>query len=121
MYESVSDDNQIISNVFNVYLDEDRNSLIYVQEECDVEDIHPNFMLHLIPADFNDIPDARKPFGFDNLDFIFDRHGLRFDDKCVIQVNLPDYDIIRIRTGQFLQVGDELPSIWVEEVSIGQE
>ena len=120
-YESVSDDTPIISNVFNVYLGEDKNSLIYVKEECEVENIHPEFLLHLIPADINDMPDHRKQFEFDNLDFSFDRHGLRFDHKCVIQVNLPDYDINRIRTGQFIKVGDEFSPIWTEEVLISQE
>ena len=120
LYESVSGDTPIISNVFNVYLDEDKRSLIYVKEECEAEDTHP-IVLHLTPADINTIPDSRKQFGFDNLDFHFDKYGLRFDNKCVIQLNLPDYNITRIRTGQntFVDdVDDELSLIWIEEVLI---
>ncbi len=124
VYESVSDDTPIISNVFNVYLDEDKNLLIYVREECDVESIDPDFLLHVTPTDINDLSDYRRESGsrFDNFDFSFDSsNGLRFDDKCVIQINLPNYDILRIRTGQYLRVGDELPPIWIDEALIGQE
>ena len=117
-YESVSDDTPIIDDFFDVYLDEDRNMLIYVREECDAEDIQSDFLLHVMPADINDIPDPRQQYGFDNFDFFFDGHGLRFDDKCVIQYNLPDYDIVSIRTGQYIQVGDELPPIWIEQAPI---
>ena len=117
LYESVSGDTPIISNVFNVYLDENKDSLIYVKEECDKEDIHLDFMLHLTPADINNLPDSRKQFGFDNLDFHFDRYGLQFDNKCLAQLNLPNYDIASIRTGQFITGDDELPVIWMEEVA----
>ena len=117
-YESVSDDTPIINGFFDVYLDEDRNMLIYVREKCDAEDIQQDFLLHVIPVDIIDIPDHRREFGFDNFDFIFDGYGLRFDGNCVIQYSLPDYDIARIRTGQYIQVGDELPPTWIEEAPI---
>lgn len=121
VYESIGDDTPIINNVFNVYLDEDRNSLIYVKEECDAEDIDPDFLLHITPTYKDDLLADRKEVGFNNLDFYFDAYGLRFDGKCLIQFNLPDYDIARIRTGQYIREGDELPAIWIEEVLIGQE
>lgn len=121
LYESVSDDTPIISDFFNVYLDEEGNSLIYVREECDVEDIQPGFLLHLTPINTDDLPEERKESGFNNLDFDFDAHGLRFEGKCVVQFDLPNYGISRIRTGQYVQVGDELPPIWIEVAFIGQE
>ena len=122
VYESVSDDTPIIEGSFDVYLDDDKNWLIYVKEECNyAEDIQPGFLLHLTPAHTDDLQEGRKESGFNNLDFEFDSHGLRFDDKCVIQFNLPSYDITRIRTGQYLRVGDELPAIWIEEAFVGQE
>lgn len=119
VYESVGDDIPIISDVFNVYLDEDRNSLIYVKEECDIEDIQPGFLLHITPVNTDDLLVERREVGFNNLDFDFDAYGLRFDDTCVIQFNLPSYDIAHIRTGQYIREDAELPSIWIAEVFIG--
>lgn len=120
-YESVRDDVPIISNVFNVYLDEDRNRLIYVKEECDNEDIKPGFLLHITPTYADDLAEDRRESRFNNLDFDFEEFGQQIDDNCVIQRNLPDYDITRIRTGQYIRENDELPSIWIEEAFINQE
>lgn len=118
-YESVRDDDPIIDDVFNVYLDEDRNLLIYVKEECDVEDIQPGYLLHVTPANTGDL--ERSGSTFNNYDFDFDAHGLRFDNNCVIQFNLPDYDYTRIRTGQYLREGDEFHNLWIQEAIISPE
>ena len=118
-YESVRNDVPIIDDVFNVYLDEDRNSLIYVKEECGVEDIQPGYLLHITPANTDDL--ERSDSTFNNFDFGFDAHGLRFDNNCVIQFNLPDYDYTRIRTGQYLREGDVFHNLWIQEAIISQE
>lgn len=118
VYESVGDDIPIIRGVFDVYIDEDRGWLIYVREECERDDIQSRFLLHLTPRDINELPESRNQFRFDNLDFEFAEHGLRFGNKCVIQFDLPDYDIIRIRTGQYVQIGDEFSQVWTEETPI---
>lgn len=118
-YESVSDDIPIISDVFNVYLDENR--LIYVKEECDNEDIKPDFLLHVTPVNPDNLLEERREAGFNNFDFGFEEYGLQFDDKCLIQFTLPGYDITRIRTGQYIREGDELPAIWIAEAFIAQE
>ena len=72
------------------------------------------FFLHLIPADMNDLPDHRQLYGFDNLDFDFDeRRVLHEDGRCMATTVLPKYDIVRIRTGQFLP--GEGRVVWQEE------
>lgn len=120
-YESVSDDTPVISDVFNVYLNEDGDSLIYVKEECDAEDIQQGFLMHVTPTYSEDVVEDRKESGFNNYDFTFDEYGLRFNGKCVVQFNLPGYDITRIRTGQYIREGDEYTNIWIAEALIGQE
>lgn len=120
-YESVSDDTPIISDVFNVYLDEDKHFLIYVKEECDVQDIQPNFLMHITPTNTDDLQAERREVGFNNLDFDFDAYGLRLNETCVIQFNLPGYDITSIRTGQYIREGDEFHNIWIAEALINQE
>ena len=118
VYESVGDDTPIIRGFFDVYIDEGRGWLIYVREECERDDTQSRFLLHLTPRDINELPESRNQFRFDNLDFEFAEHGLRFGNKCVIQFDLPDYDIIRIRTGQYVQIGDEFSQVWTEETPI---
>lgn len=120
-YESISDDTPIISDVFNVYLEEDRNTLIYVKEECDVEEVQQGFLMHVTPTYTKDVSEDRKESGFNNYDFDFDAYGLRFDGKCVIQFSLPGYDITHIRTGQYIKEDGEFTNIWIAEAFIGQE
>ena len=97
---------------FDLYLRED--TLIYAREPCAGTDVAAMFFLHLYPVDLNDLPDHRKQYGFDNLDFDFDLHGERFDDKCLAIRALPEYDIEVIRVGQY--EGDRV--LWTEEISV---
>lgn len=102
-----------VHSKFDIYLDDDR--LIYVAESCRDADTETTFLLHIVPTDFDDLPDQRKALGvnFDNHDFRFDREGFPFGERCAVIRNLPDYDIELIRTGQFNSQGDVL---WKEEI-----
>ena len=101
-----------ISAYFDVYLKE--NTLTYVKEPCARADTKAKFFLHLIPADVNDLPDHRQQYSFDNLDFDFDeRRVLHEDGRCMATTVLPKYDILRIRTGQFLPGEGRI--VWQEE------
>ena len=109
----VEDARPVISSDFDVYLDGDR--LVYVKEECDGEDVDAWFFLHLYPVDEADLPNGRKPHGFDNLDFAFGRYGLRGGGRCAAARALPEYEIAVIRTGQYVPGRD--PE-WSESVSL---
>ncbi len=85
-------------SIFDVYSIENR--LVYVREQCDADDTSEWFFLHLMPTDTSDLPRERRQSGFDNLDFPFEKRGVRFDGRCVAVVQLPDYAIASIRTGQ---------------------
>ncbi len=95
----VEDARPVVSGGFDVYLDEDR--LVYVKEECGGEDVGARFFLHLYPVDAADLPDRRKPHGYDNLDFTLDTHGHRFGGRCAAARALPEYEIASIRTGRY--------------------
>ena len=103
-----------VRSTFDVYLVE--GQLIYFKEPCGRGDIKKRFFLHLVPADENNLPDDRKQYGFDSLDFIFGFYNpsLRFDGKCITRVPLPDYTIDRIYTGQSIR-GKRL---WTAEFSL---
>ena len=101
---------------FDVYLSENR--LVYVRESCAPADAEPGFFVHLFPADVNDLPRQRQRNGFDNRDFRFGERGVILDGKCLAAVALPDYDIIRIRTGQYVYRDGSYNNIWETDVRI---
>ena len=88
-----------ISAVFDVYIDERR--LIYAKARCDAEDRDARFFLHLTPADVSDLPEERKEFGFDILNFDFWDRGGESGGECFAVVDLPAYEIAEISTGQY--------------------
>ena len=98
-YESIVSDEPAARSTFNIYLVE--NTLTYTKQPCAPADIEARFFLHITPASKGDLPDDRKQYEFDNLDFDFGNSGVMFDGKCITTVPLPEYDINHIRTGQY--------------------
>ena len=108
IYRSLTSGDPIIRAQFDVYLGENR--LTYVKEPCAWTDTEHEFFLHIIPIDEADLPEDRREYGFDNLDFGFGTYGILVDERCAAVRSLPDYDIAKIRTGQFT---DEV-QVWSE-------
>ena len=100
---------------FDVYMR--GNRLAYLKENCAAGNADARFFLHIIPADPVDLPADRRESGFVNLDFRFADYGKRVGDKCVVERELPDYPIERIRTGQFVS-GEG--AIWRVEFAAGR-
>ena len=111
-YDMAQSTEPVIRSHFNVHLDQ--NSLFYIKEQCKAEDVEARFFLHITPVNRNDLPEERQQFTFDNLDFDFAKHGGIFDQKCAAQVQLPEYEIASIRTGQFIHGEGGLWSEWYE-------
>ena len=100
---------------FDLYLRD--NALTYLKAPCAEDDTDARFFLHITPADPADLPAAGRERGFANLDFHFADHGAHAGDICVASLDLPDYPIERIRTGQFVS-GEG--SLWSAEFAAGQ-
>ncbi len=115
LFASVEDARPVISSGFDAYLD--GNRLVYVKEDCGDEDVAAWFFLHLYPVDEADLPDSRKPHGFDNLDFAFERYGFRAGGRCAAVRVLPEYEVASVHTGQFVPGRD--PD-WDERVYLDQ-
>ena len=98
-YRQINVDDLIIRSRFDVYFD--GTSLRYVKAPCTPSDVEERFFLHLTPEDPNQLPEHRRQYGFDNLDFNFSYYGIIFEDRCLATVDLPDYAISSISTGQF--------------------
>ncbi len=80
-------------------------ALRYSRDNCLPVHIAADFFLHIVPADAGDLRPAAVEYGFDNYDFL----GFRPNDglidaagRCVVEQELPDYDIVSILTGQHI-------------------
>ena len=93
------------------------NALTYLKAPCAPDDTHARFFLHITPADPADLPVAARERGFANLDFQFADHGAYAGDICVATLDLLDYPIARIRTGQFVSGEGQL---WSAEFPAAQ-
>ena len=103
----------VFRSMFDVYLDEGK--LIYLKSQCSDEYRDARFFLHVRPADESYLREERREYGFDNLDFDFWEFGGNSDGDCFAVVELPEYEIAHISTGQFTRDG----RVWSEELYIG--
>ena len=95
----------LIRSDFDAYLH--GNTLVYVKDACRMSDTAASFFLALFPADESALPVESRQYGFQNLDFAFHENGIRSSGgRCVALIQLPDYDIARISTGQYTQGAD---------------
>ena len=110
-------------------------ALTYFRAPCDPADLEAGFFLHLYPSDSARLPDSRRSRGFENRDFAFPEFGEHlpagpspdFDSDsdfgpasssdspsgspagvCLAIVPLPDYEVARIRTGQWTRAAGDL-------------
>ena len=114
-YAALSDRQPDVDAAFALYLQDNR--LIYLRETCAAADTAAGFFLHILPADISALPAERQAAGFANQDFAFDRWGGLFDGKCLASVQLLDYPIAAIRTGQHIPGQGEL---WAAELMVGR-
>ena len=105
-YEQAVSADPVARAAFDLY--SSQGNLVYVRERCTPRDARDMTMyLHVTPADTASLPERMRALGFDNLDFPFGTRGASFDGRCVAVVQLPDYAIASIRTGQYPGEGEE--------------
>ena len=97
---------RVASAEFDVFVN--GRILVYIREPCVPADTEAWFFVHIDPDDPADLPEERRQWGFDGLDFIFDRQATWFGEKCLTTLDLPDYGIATIRTGQY----DDTGQLW---------
>ena len=116
-FEKALDDARLlISARFDVWLD--GNRLLYVKDRCDIHE--HRFFLHVVPMDPADLPEKRKKYRFDNLDFDWSEGRLGVTRRCVAARRLPDYPVAVIRTGQF-HLDNQQKWIWGEEFRFSED
>ena len=111
-YASAAGGEPVARGAFDVHLSD--GALVYARGECEPGDTEARFFLHIVPERVGDLPEGRREFGFDNLDFDFFRKGALFDGRCAARASLPDYPVSSIRTGQYVSGVGEIWSVEVE-------
>ena len=89
-------------------------ALTYLRGGCTEAEAKARFFLHVVPADDGDLPEHRREYGFENLDFTLAARGARLDGNCVAVARLPDYPIATVRTGQY----DDAGALWTAEFAL---
>ena len=100
----------IIRSFYEVYLHQEnagesagqpnRLRLLYLKPACSQDEIGTRFFMHVIPRSADDLPKERKEAGYEELDFALEDFGGRYGGDCFAVRDLPEYDILEIRTGQ---------------------
>ena len=106
----------LANSEFDLFLD--GTTVYYLRDPCAPEEVNDRFFLHVYAWDPSDLPASRVRYRFENLDFWFTDAGRLFDGKCLASARLPDYRIVRVRTGQY-RSGEE--AIWSTEFVPGRE
>ena len=109
----------IIRSDFDVYLNDRR--LIYINEKCGATDLDNTFFLAAFPINDADLPEKRRPHGFDNLDFTFADYGFGGGERCFAVRYLPTYPVKRIHTGQYINTEDGSHNAWEGEAVLSAE
>ena len=124
LYQFAMSEPSIVQSNYNVRLRE--RTLIYAKGQCQPVDTRAIFTLLIEPAAKSDLPNHRKPTGFDVQEFRFGARGVRFDGNCLLTIPLPDYDIFRIIVGQAIRSTDKFGSrnrcyIWQEVILFNEQ
>ena len=83
---------------FDLHLD--GRTLTWTRDGCAAEDVWAHFFVEAVPL-------AAPPQRFE---FPFHERGLRFGGRCLARLELPDYPLAGLRTGQ--RAGGDLPPVW---------
>ena len=115
IYQSVASGEPAARSGFDLHTDGE--ALHYLKEPCSEDDARGRFFLSVHPADAADLPADRRDAGHESLNFDFaPPFGIILDGKCMARRLLPDYEIAKIETGQWVPGGDKL---WEAEIAVG--
>ena len=96
-------------------------ALRYSRDNCLPVHIGAWFFLHITPVDNADLLPGRVEHGYNNADFSgFSRNDELIDaaGRCVLERELPDYDIASILTGQYIPATGR--RLWETGIDFGQ-
>ena len=88
---------------FDVARGDDDGTLRYARDNCRPADTAAPFFVQITPVDAADLMPGAAEFGYNRAEFSFDRDGGVTDaaGRCVVEYQLPEYDIANVLTGQY--------------------
>ena len=93
---------------FNVFKLEDK--LAYYSTHGDQVDMKVRFYIYLYPKNIKDMPEKRREFKYDNINFAFKDQGIQYKNLCYTEKILPKYEVVKYRTRQWN--GKEKKDLW---------
>ncbi len=100
-YETISSGGEPLARAeYDVYLD--GGELVYLKRPCAESDTRGRFLLSVFPADLDDVSQKWRELGHESLNFGFGQYGVRFGDRCMIRIPLPDYAIEAVDVGRWV-------------------
>ena len=115
-YDDVAANGTLLSRTdFDIYTH--NGELYYLNANCAPVLANADFRLslHIFPTNLVDLPADRREHGFENRDFWITERFAFFDGKCIHKLPLPDYPIMRIRTGQNAEAGS---GEWLADINL---
>ena len=96
----------IIRSNYDVYLT--KKWLLYTKASCTERDVLAPFTLRVTPVDVKELGEEGSRQGFEEFSFEFHEHGWWIGGSCLVIVELPDYAVLSVRTGQYMPGGGQL-------------
>lgn len=93
---------------FNVFNLDDK--LVYYSTHGDQVDMKYRFFVLLYPKNIRDISEKRQKHKSDHLTFAFKDQGICYKNLCYTEKTLPQYEVVRYRTGQWNK--EEKKDLW---------
>jgi len=117
-----SSENIVEINNFNIYVNMKENKIMYITNNSKIN-LDERFFLHSIPFSVETLSEQRQKYGFDNLDFNFKNNDFNifyfseFYGENIAIIDLPEYPIKVIRTGQFNNEGN----LWKKTIKLNYD
>ena len=95
-------------------------SFIYTKPQCGESDVAARFFASVFPVDANSLPPRLRHIGYASIEFDFADYGvIAADEQCWATIDLPDYPIAEIHTGQYVAVANGYHYPWEATYIIG--
>ncbi|WMJ89800.1 hypothetical protein [Anaerocolumna sp. MB42-C2] len=86
--------------------------------------ITQTFFVHIIPEDLSNLDEVSKKNGFANYDFDFNANKVdepyKINGKSIVKIELPNYLISKIITGQFEFKNNTYKNLWEDDIDLSK-
>ena len=112
---------QVVNKRYFDVLRTDEGNLRYSREACRTADTAAPFFAHITPEDAADLRPENAAAGYNRYEFGFDQNDGATDaaGQCVMEYELPGYDIAEVLTGQYIPGAEQI--LWQARIPFDVE